>query len=616
MKKIPRSIELLSPAKDLTCGIEAINHGADAVYIGAPKFGARAAAGNSLEDIARLCEYAHLFGVRIYVALNTILRESELEEAEKLVWDLYRIGVDALIIQDMGITRLSLPPIPLHASTQTDNRTPEKVKFLESAGFTQVVLARELSLNEIRAVAEQTKVALEVFVHGALCVSYSGQCYLSAALSGRSANRGECAQYCRLPYTMVDAGEKEIVSDKHLLSLKDMNRSDFLEELIDAGVSSFKIEGRLKDMAYVKNITAYYRQKLDRILAGRTDISRASHGNSHLTFTPVPEKSFNRGFTPFFLQERTQDITSFDTPKSIGEKLGKVRRVERNYFTVTGSNLALHNGDGLIYFNTKGQLEGFRVNKVEGEKIYPLEMPALRPDVVLYRNYDQEFEKQLDKPTAERKIPVTIEFLDNPFGYTLSMTDETGARVMITEQTDKEVARKEQTENIRTQLSKLGTTPFEVAEMRISLKENWFVPSSLLATMRRTATEKLVTDRMIRYRKELSEPVSNREVRNLPEKRLTYLGNVSNTQARLFYKERGVEEIEDAFEISPQKNVPLMFSKHCLRYSMGWCPVWQKEQSPYKEPFYLLYKDTRLKLQFDCKACRMLVWHDEKNKIS
>lgn len=331
MKHTPRSIELLAPAKDLTCGIEAIHHGADAVYIGALKFGARAAAGNTLEDISRLCEYAHLFNVKIYVALNTILRESELEEIEKMIEDLYRIGVDVLIIQDMGITRLKLPPIPLHASTQTDNRTPEKVKFLESVGFSQVVLARELSLQEIRTIADQTKVTLEAFVHGALCVSYSGQCYLSAALGGRSVNRGACAQYCRLPYTMTDAKGQEVVSNKHLLSLKDLNRADYLEELVDAGVSSFKIEGRLKDLVYVKNITAYYRQKLDQLLASRKDLCRASYGYSRLTFHPVPEKSFNRGFTPFFLTDRTRDITSFDTPKSVGEKLGKVKKVEPTF---------------------------------------------------------------------------------------------------------------------------------------------------------------------------------------------------------------------------------------------------------------------------------------------
>lgn len=603
----PRRIELLSPAKDLNCGIEAINHGADAVYIGAPKFGARAAAGNSLNDIRALCEHAHLYNARIYVALNTILREEELPEAEKLIWDLYQAGADALIVQDMGITRLNLPPIPLHASTQTDNRTPEKVRFLEAAGFTQVVLARELSLNEIRQISEQVSVPLEVFVHGALCVSYSGQCYLSAALSGRSANRGECAQYCRLPYSMVDANGTEIVHDKHLLSLKDMNRSDQLEALLDAGVSSLKIEGRLKDVTYVKNITAYYRKKLDAILSRRPEYIRASAGKSSYEFEPVAEKSFNRGFTPFFLHERTKDITAFNTPKSLGEPIGTVKELKGNSFTIAGVK-QLNNGDGLVFFNSRGELEGFRVNRVEANRVFPLDMPDIKPKTPLYRNFDQVFEKQLAKPSAERKLTVKIEFLDNSFGFTLVMEDETGARVMLTEPFNKELARRDQQDNIRTQLSKLGNTPFEASEVHIGMSENWFVPSSLLADMRRKTVEKLQSDRMIRYRRELSRKVEPAEELPFPERQLTYLGNVSNSRAAAFYKAHGVEAIADAFELKPEREVPLMFTKHCLRYSMGWCPTYQKQKSPYKEPYYLLYKDTRLRLQFDCKRCQMLVY--------
>lgn len=605
----PRSIELLAPAKDLNCGIEAINHGADAVYIGAPKFGARAAAGNSLDDIRALCEHAHLFNARIYVALNTILREEELPEAEQLIWQLYQAGADALIVQDMGITRLNLPPIPLHASTQTDNRTPEKVKFLEAAGFTQVVLARELSLNEIRGISEQVSVPLEVFVHGALCVSYSGQCYLSAALSGRSANRGECAQYCRLPYSMVDANGTEIVHDKHLLSLKDMNRSGQLEALLDAGVSSLKIEGRLKDVTYVKNITAYYRKKLDAILLHRPEYCRASAGKSTYAFEPVPEKSFNRGFTPFFLHERTSDITAFNTPKSLGEPVGTVKELKGNSFTIAGLK-PLNNGDGLAFFNSKGELEGFRVNRVEDNRVFPLEMPDIRPKNPLYRNFDQAFEKQLAKPSAERKLSVKLEFLDNPFGFTLAMEDETGARILLTEPFDKELARRDQQENIRTQLLKLGNTPFEASEVRIEMTDNWFVPSSLLADMRRKAVEKLQADRTIRYRRELARKVEAVKELPFPERQLTYLGNVSNSHAESFYKAHGVESVADAFELKPEKEVPLMFTKHCLRYSMGWCPTYQKQKSPYKEPYFLLYKDTRLRLQFDCKRCQMLVYSE------
>lgn len=605
-----RNIELLSPAKDLNCGIEAIKHGADAVYIGAPKFGARAAAGNSLDDIRQLCDYAHLFNVRIYVALNTILREEELDEAEQLIWQLYRAGADALIIQDMGITQLNLPPIPLHASTQTDNRTPEKVRFLELSGFTQVVLARELSLNEIRRISEQATVPLEVFVHGALCVSYSGQCYLSAALSGRSANRGECAQYCRLPYTLVDAEGKVIAKDKHLLSLKDMNRSEQLEALLDAGASSLKIEGRLKDVSYVKNVTAYYRKKLDAIMARRPEYRRASAGSSTYTFEPVTEKSFNRGFTSFFLHERTANITAFDTPKSLGEPIGTVKEIKGNSFTIAGLK-QLNNGDGLAFFNTRGELEGFRVNRVEANQVFPLEMPALCPKMAVYRNFDQSFEKLLSKPSAERKLSVSMEFLDNLFGFTLCLTDETGARVMITEPFNKEVARRDQQENIRTQLSKSGNTPFEVADIAVRMTDNWFIPSSLLAHMRRMAVEKLQANRMTRYRREISKQVSVIEPEPYPERQLTYLGNVSNKKSEAFYKAHQVETVAPAFELVQEKNVPLMFTKHCLRYSMGWCPVYQKEKSSFKEPYYLLYKDTRLRLQFDCKHCQMLVFSEE-----
>lgn len=607
MQTKSRPIELLSPAKDLNCGMEAINHGADAVYIGAPKFGARAAAGNSLEDIRELCDYAHLYGARIYVTLNTILKEEELEEAERMIWDLWHAGTDALIVQDMGITRLNLPPIPLHASTQTDNRTPEKVRFLQAAGFTQVVLARELSLNEIRRIAEATTVPLEVFVHGALCVSYSGQCYLSAALSGRSANRGECAQYCRLPYTMVDATGAEIVTHKHLLSLKDMNRSDQLEALLDAGVSSLKIEGRLKDVDYVKNITAYYRKKLDAVLSRRPEYRRASAGRSTYTFEPVAEKSFNRGFTPFLLEGRTADITAFNTPKSLGEPVGTVKEIKGNSFTVAGLK-QLNNGDGLVFFNRKGELEGFRVNRVEANRVFPLDMPQLAPKTPLYRNFDQVFDKLLAKPSAERRLSVKIEFLDNPFGFTLCMEDETGARIMLAEPFAKELARREQQDNIRTQLSKLGNTPFEASEVVVGLSENWFVPSSLLADMRRRGVEKLLEVRRARYPRETVKRVRLSEPIPFPERSLTYLGNVANGKARSFYQDHGVEQVDPAFELSPRKDVPLMFTKHCLRYSMGWCPPYQKNKSPYKEPYYLLYKDTCLRLQFDCKHCQMLVF--------
>lgn len=601
-----RKIELLSPAKDLNCGIEAVNHGADAVYIGAPKFGARAAAGNSLEDIRTLCDYAHQFGVRVYVALNTILKEDELEEAQRLVWSLYEAGTDALIVQDMALMQMDLPPVPLHASTQTDNRTVEKVHFLEQAGFTQVVLARELSLDEIRRIASETDVALEVFVHGALCVSFSGQCYLSAALSGRSANRGECAQYCRLPYTMVDADGKIIADNKHLLSLKDMNRADELEALMDAGVSSFKIEGRLKDVSYVKNVTAYYRKKLDEILKRRPEYVRVSSGVSRYTFTPQVEKSFNRGFTSFYLHGRTPDVTAFDTPKSLGEFVGTVKEIRGNSFTVAGLT-PLNNGDGLVFFNARGELDGFRVNRVVDNRVYPQEMPRLSPKMKLYRNYDQQFEKLLSKPSAVRKIGVSMTFTDNPGGFSLEMEDGSGARITVARLFAKELAEKEQTDNIRVQLAKLGNTLFEAEKIEVNLTDNWFVPSSLLADMRREAVNLLLSDRRIRYPRELSRKPDSVAKPLFPQQQLTYLGNVANTRACSFYQEHGVKTIDPAFELKAPDHVPLMFSKHCLRYSMGWCPTYQKKKSPFREPYYLLYKEVRLRLMFDCKHCQMLV---------
>lgn len=605
-----RPVELLAPAKDLACGIEAVNHGADAVYIGAPKFGARSAAGNTVDDIRQLCEYAHRFRVKVYVALNTILKDDELAEAETIIRQLYESGVDALIVQDMGITQLNLPPIPLHASTQTDNRTVERVRFLQNSGFSQVVLARELSLNEIHTIAGQTSVPLEVFVHGALCVSYSGQCYLSAALSGRSANRGECAQYCRLPYTLVDANGKEIVHERHLLSLKDMNRSSGLEALLDAGVSSLKIEGRLKDISYVKNVTAYYRKKLDTVFKKRPEYGRASSGRVTFSFEPIVEKSFNRGFTDYFLKDRTPDMTAFDTPKSLGEKVGTVKEIKGKSFSVAGF-ISLHNGDGLTFFNERGVLEGFRVNKVEDNIVFPLEMPAVKPKMILYRNYDHEFEKQLSRPSAERKIGVTFDLADNAFGLTLSLEDEDGNKASVTRPLEKEEARRDQQENIHTQLAKLGNTDFEAVCINNSLSRNWFIPSSVLADMRREGIEALESVRCIAYRREPARKVKPEQENVSMPAQLTYLGNVSNAKARQFYIEKGVKEIDPAFELEPKLDVPLMFTKHCLRYSMGWCPVRQKEKSPYKEPFRLLYKDTRLRLQFDCAQCRMLVYKDE-----
>lgn len=601
-----RKIELLAPAKNLECGMEAINHGADAVYIGAPKFGARAAAVNSLEDIEALVQYAHLYNARIYVTVNTILKEEELKETEEMIQALYRIGVDALIVQDMGITKLNLPPIPLHASTQMDNRTPEKVKFLWEAGFRQVVLARELSLREIAKIhAACPETPLEVFVHGALCVSYSGQCYVSQACFGRSANRGECAQFCRLPFSLVDADGKVIVRDKHLLSLKDMNQSDELELLLDAGASSFKIEGRLKDVSYVKNVTAAYRQKLDAIFARRPEYRRASSGTSRYEFKPQLDKSFSRGFTHYFLHGRDKDIFSFDTPKSLGEEMGTVKEVRGNYLTVAGLK-SFHNGDGVCYMDEQGRLQGFRVNRVDGNKLYPQEMPRVKPRTLLYRNYDQEFERVLGRKSAERKLAVDLFLSDNEFGFSLTLTDEDNNRVSLTLPREKELARTPQTDNLKTQLAKLGNTPFEAREVTVSFAQNWFLPASVLADFRRQAVDQLLTARKINYRREIAvwKPTQHA----FPQTTLSYLGNVMNTRAASFYHDHGVQRIAMAYEKEPVEEAVLMFCKHCIRYSMGWCPVHHRVRSPYQEPYYLLSNDgKRFRLDFDCKYCQMKV---------
>ena len=605
-----RKIELLAPAKNLECGIAAIDHGADAVYIGAPRFGARASAGNSLEDIAELVKYAHLYNVRIYVTLNTILKDEELKETERMIWDLYKVGVDALIVQDMGLTGLNLPPIPLHASTQMDNRNAEKVKFLAEAGFRQVVLARELSLEQIRKIHEAVpQTPLEVFVHGALCVSYSGQCYVSQHCFGRSANRGECAQFCRLAFDMVDADGKTIVKDKHLLSLKDLNQSEELEKLLDAGASSLKIEGRLKDVTYVKNVTAYYRQRLDAIFKRRKEYIRASSGEVKLAFRPQLDKSFTRGFTHYFLYERNKDIFSFDTPKSLGEEMGYVKEIRGNYIIVAGVK-PFNNGDGICYLDERGKLKGLRINRVENNKLFPAgEVPRIKQRTILYRNFDHEFEKLMQRKSSERKLGVEVSLKENNFGFTLSMTDEDDVSVSIAMEHTKELARSPQTENIKTQLGKLGNTPFEATRIDIDLKDNWFIPSSLLAEVRRKSVERMVATRYMNYRQETATMPET--VHPFPQNELTYLGNVMNEGSASFYRQHGVVKIAPAFEKCPPQDAVLMFCKHCLRYSMGWCPVRHREKSPFREPYYLVSADgKRFRLEFDCKHCQMKVLAD------
>jgi putative protease len=603
-------IELLAPAKNLECGLEAIRHGADAVYIGAPKYGARAAAGNSLDDLRQLADYAHQFGARVYVTLNTIVYDDELAEVEALVWQLYRIGIDALIVQDMALLTMNLPPIELHASTQTDNRTPEKVQFLHSVGFSQVVLARELSLDDIAKIHSACPVPLEAFVHGALCVSYSGQCYASQACFGRSANRGECAQFCRLPFTLEDADGRIIERDRHLLSLKDMNRSAHLEAMMDAGVRSFKIEGRLKDVTYVKNITAYYRQAIDKILARRPEYRRASQGVSTYTFTPQPDKSFNRGFTDYYITGRRTDVTSFATPKSVGEPIGHVKEVGRGFITVSSAK-ALHNGDGLCYIDERGLLQGFRVNRVEGTRLFLKDMPrTLRARTPLFRNYDQEFERLLSRPSAERRIPVTMRLYEIPFGFALTLADAQGRNATVTLTCDKEPARTEQRAGIEAGLAKLGGTILVAERVDIDFTANWFIPSSVVADMRRRAVE--AYERVCKLKNENSKlkisSAASTAKSTISGAQLSYLANIANRRAADFYRAHGAVQVSPAFELNAPKGSTLMFCRHCLRYAMGWCPRNGGVKSPYREPYTLVSADgRRFALEFDCKQCIMMI---------
>ena len=599
-----RKIELLSPAKNLECGLAAINHGADAVYIGASQFGARAAAGNSVEDIATLVQYAHKFRVKVLVALNTILTDDQLPEAEKLIWDIYNAGADALIIQDMGILKLNLPPIALHASTQTDNRTVEKVKFLQDVGFSRVVLARELSLKQITEIASQTDVELEAFVHGALCVSYSGQCYMSQANCERSANRGQCAQYCRLPYQLTDADDNLLAKNKHLLSLKDLDLSDFLEEMMEAGVSSFKIEGRLKGVDYVKNITAYYRKRMDAILDGSTRYQRASAGRTTLLFEPNPEKSFRRSNTDYFLHGRKHDIVQQDTPKSLGEPIGKVTYIGRNFFEVQNGT-ELNNGDGLCFINKQGDLTGFRVNRVERKQIFPADMPRMDVGVFLYRNQDQAFEKILKGKTSERRVGVEIFFGETPDGFFIQLTDEDGISTTFEAVCGKQPAQKPEVvnDNIKNQLSKLGNTIYEATYIQIQINSPWFFPASQLGEWRRQAIEQLDEIRTQSY---VRETALGAKQTTFPAKALTYLGNVTNKLSEEFYREHGVEEVMPGFEVKAQEGVPLMFCKHCIKFNMGWCPK-EGYKATFKEPLYLRNNDQVYELTFDCKACEMRI---------
>jgi putative protease len=624
------ALELLAPAKNADFGIEAITHGADAVYIGGPAFGARANAGNSIADIERLAAHAHRYHAKVFVTLNTILRDDELDEARRLAWQFYEAGADALIVQDMGLLELDLPPIQLHASTQTDIRTLEKARFLQDVGFSQIVLARELTLQEVAKISDGLKVGagdtancaaatLEFFVHGALCVAFSGQCYISHAHTGRSANRGECSQACRLPYTLEDEAGRIVAHDKHLLSMKDNDQSANLRQLVEAGIRSFKIEGRLKDLSYVKNITAHYRTLLDEFLDASPEYRRASSGRCSYTFTPRPEKTFNRGATDYFVNERKGDIGAFDTPKFSGELIGEVTRIGPDWFEVTAS-APLHNGDGLSYYDGHHELVGLRVNRADGARLFPNEMPDdLAIGTALYRNRDQEFERALEKKSAERRIGVHLQLGETPDGFALTLTDEDGisARAALPHAHELSKNAERAFSGLRENLGKLGNTIFTVSEISLDLSQPWFLPASAVNGLRRDAVAALEAAREAACRRpprriavgcpQSGVPATQSGAApTFPENELSYLANVLNSAARAFYEKHGVSVIAEAYETDSEKGeVSLMITRHCLRYSFNLCPKEVKGIRP--DPMTLVNGKEKLTLRFDCKKCEMHV---------
>lgn len=604
-------IELLAPAKDLESGMAAINYGADAVYIGANKFGARAAAGNSIQDIEALTKYTHKYDAKTFVTLNTILFDNELEQAQQLIRQIYEAGADALIIQDMGILEMDLPPIPLHASTQTHNYDLERIKFLDKVGFDRLILARELSLDQIQEIKANTKTELEYFVHGALCVSFSGQCYFSQAITGRSANRGECAQMCRHPYDLVDANNDVILKNKHLLSLKDLNNSDYIQEIIDAGITSLKIEGRLKDINYVKNIISHYRQRLDAILEKDNQYKRASIGKTNISFTPDPERSFNRGFTNYFLNGRKDKMVNLVTPKSMGKRLGEAIKVNNNYFTIK-SDLPLNNGDGLCFVKNR-ELKGVKVNRVEGDKVFVNDTNELFKGAEIYRNYDHEFNKQLKNDNSVRKIEVELYLEESEHGLLLTAIDRDDFEMSEEYVIEKEVAKNVELaeKNIVTQLSKSGDSIFTVTAVRNYCKQAYFIPAGILNSMRRMILGLLEKEKVIFYEHKIVElPVKNVEYH---EPKVDYKANISNKLADQFYRYHGVSNIEEAFELQKNhKDQILMTTRYCIKYELGHCPKEKNHTNNLNEPLYLVDKNRKYRLQFDCQKCLMNVVFEGK----
>ncbi|SDY51390.1 peptidase U32 family protein [Delftia lacustris] len=634
MSLLPHQLELLSPARDADIGIEAVNHGADAVYIGGPAFGARATAGNDIRDLQRLINHAHRFGSRIFITLNTILRDDELEAARKMAWQIYEAGADALIIQDMGLLELDLPPIQLHASTQTDIRTPEKARFLQDAGLSQIVVARELDLQQIaavRAATDPARTTIEFFVHGALCVAYSGQCYITHAHTGRSANRGDCNQACRLPYEVLDASGRIIAHEKHVLSMKDNNQSDNLRALIDAGVRSFKIEGRYKDMGYVKNITAHYRKLLDEIIEERefsdTPLARSSSGSTTFSFTPDPDQNFNREFTDYFVNGRKDDIGAFDTPKTPGRAIGWVTKVGENFVEIETSSrdTELHNGDGLCYYDLQKELVGLQINRAESVdakkslwRLFPKDPIAgfkdLRRGLEVNRNRDMAWVRTLDKKSSDRRIGLWAELKETPDGFALTLTDEDGftatAAIVQEHQAATDAARAEAT--LREQLGRFGATIFSVHDIGLQLSQPWFVPASALNQLRRDAVAALEAARQAGFVR-LPRALPVEPPVPFPEDTLTYLANVYNQKAHDFYIKHGVKVIDAAYESKEEEGeVSLMITKHCVRFSMSLCPKQAKGVIGVKgtikaEPLQLINGKEKLTLRFDCKPCEMHV---------
>jgi len=596
-------IELLAPARDLSSGERAIDCGADAVYIGSERFSAREQAGNTLADIARLCDYAHKFWVRVYVAVNTLLYDHELAQAVDLIRDLYDMGADAIIIQDVGLLECALAPIPLIASTQMHNHTMERVRFLEQVGLSRVILARELSLEQIKAIRQETTIELECFVHGALCVGYSGQCYLSYALGGRSGNRGQCAQPCRKVYTLQDAHGKVIADHKHLLSLKDLNATSHLQALIDAGVTSFKIEGRLKDTAYVMNVVSYYRQQLDAIIA-QQNLKRASSGISLPDFKPDINKTFNRGFTDYFLHQR-DTVAALATPKFVGEALGKIDHLGNNYFTLKTSHRLIP-GDGICFFDSGRRLQGTQIIQVQGEKNYPDKMQGLAIGLELYRNHDHAFLRSVEKSRTQRKIRLRMGWSETADGFRLQAWDEEDNTVSIDMPIDKVIADKAEQaqQQIRTSLTKLGTTDFICEQLTLNTDRHHFLPLSRLNALRRQLIERLVSERERCRIRHTARRAAN-EV-PFPHTSLDYRGNVLNEKARAFYQRHGVVYLSAGAESGLDLTGEIvMTSKYCLRFELGLCGA-LLSQKGYHEPLVLIDEEqNRLQLRFDCHECTM-----------